>query len=64
MKITPSTSRGKEMHKVIISTLIPVMVEKIIHKPVIPPGANPVNEKIKFTAMAVSIAEIVIHKKS
>ena len=63
-KKIPKTNNGTEIHKVMISTGRPVNVEKMIHSPVIPPGARPVNWKKKFTAIAVNTQENVIHKIS
>lgn len=48
------------MHKVIYETGILVINEKIMDKPVIPPGASPVHSKKQLTAIAVNKEEIVI----
>ncbi len=49
------------MHKDMVLTSMPMIDEQTMESPVIPPGANPVEEKKKFTASAVKAAAIVIH---
>lgn len=49
-----------DMHKDIYWIGILVIVEQTIDKPVIPPGARPVDLKKKLTASAVMKAEKVI----
>lgn len=58
--IVARINRGMDIHSVIIDTGICVIVANIIDRPVIPPGANVVEAKKKFTAIAVKIAEKLI----
>lgn len=65
-KLFPNTTvdnikSGMDMHSDIVDTGIPMIVEQTKDNPVIPPGANPVSTKKKFTATAVIKAAKVIH---
>ena len=64
-KLFPKTivermSKGMEIHNDIVLTSMPKMEEQTMERPVIPPGANPVDEKKKLTASAVMAAANVI----
>lgn len=65
-KLFPSTmvdkiSSGMEIQRDIVETGIPNTVEQTRERPVIPPGASPVEVKKKLTATAVMAAANVIH---
>lgn len=59
--IVDKIKSGIDIHKDIVDMGMPMMVEQTSDNPVIPPGANPVDTKKKFTASAVMAAAKVIH---
>lgn len=56
----PSISRGTEIHSDITETGIFVIKEHMMDRPVIPPGASPVDWNTQLTANAVRSAEMVM----